>query len=392
MTILATQTKENTSSGYAWAEHLIWMEGGEPVEARPKESIWPGIALAFGLAVAAFGVGALLSRSGWSSARLLDPVLVSMLLGLAWGNLAGWGSLVPGISVAVRRLLPLGIILLGARMDFLEALRVGLPGLAMSAMIVVVAMLLMLWLGKSLGLDRDLACLLGVGTGICGGTAIVAIAPILRAKERDIMVGVGLVTLVGLVAMIVLPTMASLVGLSQSQFGLLAGLTIHQTPQVIAAGFAYGEEAGQVATVAKLARVCLLAPVAVAIGWWVARRPAEEDPESGKSSRRPWYRLLPAFALGFLILAGVRTLGLLPEVDLAWSGPISGPEAAFSFDTAAVLKVSSTYLLAVGMVGVGFQTRLTQCREIGWRPVIAAAVSSLLIGILVIVLVKLFFT
>lgn len=206
------------------------------------------------------------------------------------------------------------------------------------------------------------------------------------------MVGVGLVTLIGLIAMVVLPPVAGFFGFSQTQFGLLAGLTIHQTPQVIASGFAYGEEAGQVATVAKLARVCLLAPVAVVIGWWVSRRSEGETSVKGASSRRPWYRLLPGFALGFLILAGVRTLGLLPEVDLAWSGPVSGPEATVSFDMAALLKTGSTFLLAMGMVGVGFQTRFSQGKEIGWRPVIAASTASLLIGILVIILVKLFFS
>lgn len=385
---MMTQSSNQTGSGqtgYAWAEHLIWMEGGEPVEARPKESLLTGLLLAFGLALVASGIRQGFSEAGGALARLLDPILLSMLLGLLVGNVFGRGFFLPGISVAVRKILPLGIVLLGARMDFLEALRIGLPGLAMSAAVVGMAMWLLYVLGRWLGLDRTLACLLGVGTGICGGTAIVAVAPILKAKERDILVGVGLVTLIGLGAMVVLPPLATALGFSQTQFGLLAGLTIHQTPQVIAAGFAYGDEAGQVATVAKLARVCLLAPVAIVLGWWVTRRTEPGRP------RRKWYSLLPGFAMGFLLLAAIRSLGLLPEFEMSWGekGLFSGKELAFS--STAVIKAASTFLLATGMVGVGFQTRFSQAASIGFRPVIAAVLASLIIGIAVFAMIRIFF-
>lgn len=385
------------------------MEGGEPVEVKPRESVWPGLLLALALACGGYGIAMGGAGIGWSGANLLDPVLLGMLLGLAWGNLAGRSLFLPGMSLTVRRLLPIGIVLLGARMDFVDALRVGLPGLALSVGIVLLALGLLWILGRRLGLDRDLACLLGVGTGICGGTAIVAIAPLLRARERDILVGVGLVTLIGLASMLLLPSLAGLLGFSETQFGLLAGLTIHQTPQVIAAGFAFGDEAGQVATVAKLARVCLLAPVAVAIGWWVARESRSGDGETGSeppggqvsgirrgarrhAGRRPWYRLLPGFALGFLVMAGARTLGLLPEVGMEWQGGLFGDGSSLSIDTASLLKSSSSFLLATGMVGVGFQTRLSQGREIGWRPVIAAVAASVLITLVVATILKLFFS
>lgn len=392
MTISATQTSASPAAKHAWAEHLIWMEGGEPVEVRAKESVWPGIALVCLIAATAFGLQRVFENAGVGAARLLDPVLLSMLLGLAWGNLVARDVFLPGISASVRKLLPLGIVLLGARMDFLEALRIGVPGLGLSVLVVIVAIGLLVALGRWLGLDRNLAILLGVGTGICGGTAIVAIAPILKAKDRDVLVGVGLVTLIGLGAMIILPGLARVLDLSQNQFGLLAGLTIHQTPQVIAAGFAYGEEAGQVATVAKLARVCLLAPVAVGLGWWISRREEGNFGTGISGKRRPWYRLLPAFAVGFLALAAMRTLGLLPEVELGWNGLFGKRDVDVTFDTTSILKIASSFLLAAGMVGVGYQTRLYQGRDLGWRPIAAACLASLLIGALVLVFVKLSFS
>lgn len=381
---------EKSHAQYAWAEHLIWMEGGEPVETDTPVVQWKGIVLAVLLTLAAFGIPMALKATGWSRANLVDPVLVSMLLGLLWGNFAANERWLAGMSVAVRRLLPVGIILLGARMNFFDAMRIGLPGLAMSVGVVVTAFVLLLVLGRLFKVDNRLACLLGVGTGICGGTAIVAIAPILSARERDVMLGVGLVTMLGLCGMLILPPLGGWLGLTQSQFGLLSGLTLQQTPQVIAAGFSYGEEAGQVATVAKLARVCLLAPVAVAMGWWVSRQPSLDGGMGGETHRKPWYRLLPGFALGFLILAVVKTMGLLPEISMNWES-LGGRTQNFGFDTSAALKSASSFLLAMGMVGVGYQTRFSQGRNIGWRPIVATTLASVVISLAVLLVVKFFF-
>ncbi|MDF1825368.1 MAG: putative sulfate exporter family transporter [Verrucomicrobiales bacterium] len=373
-------SKSRDSAQYAWAEHLIWMEGGEPVEPSQKERIRPGVILTTLLAATAFLIAWGISRSGWTQARLLDPVLLSMLLGLAAGNFIAGTHLLPGASFTVRKLLPLGIILLGARMDFMEALRIGAPGMLMSLGVVTMSVVLLSWMGRLLGLDRKLALLLGVGTGICGGTAIVAIAPLLKAGDRHVLVSVGLVTFIGLAAMLLLPLASGWLGLTETQFGLLAGLTIHQTPQVIAAGFAVGEEAGQIATVAKLSRVCLLAPAAVGIGWWMSRREGAEN-----AVRRPWYRLVPLFAIGFLLVALAKTFGLFPQVSLNWDG------TSADFESSIALKVMSSFFLAAGMVGVGFQTRLSQVRETGWRPLVASVTASILLTAVVVTAVRAFF-
>lgn len=365
---------------YAWADHLIWMEGGEPAESRPKEKRLPGVVMMLSLAALAFAVGWGIRETGWNRATLLDPILLSMLLGLAAGNVIAGTHLLSGASFTVRKLLPLGIILLGARMDFFEAIRIGGPGLVMSLGVVILSVGSLLYLGKCLGLDCKMALLLGIGTGICGGTAIVAIAPLMKARENHVLICVGLVTLLGLGAMVLLPLLSGLLGLSETQFGLLAGLTIHQTPQVIAAGFAVGEEAGQVATVAKLSRVCLLAPVAVLIGWWMSRRDSLTS-----EGRKPWFRLVPGFAIGFLLVALGNTFGVFPEISLDWE--MTGVE----FDSAALLKGISTFLLAAGMVGVGFQTRISQAREVGWRPLAASLAASLFITAVVLLAVRAFF-
>lgn len=365
---------------YAWAEHLIWMEGGEPVPAGERERVAPGVFFSVVVAGIAIALAWIVSQSGSSKAGLFDPIVLSMLFGLAMGNLFPGSIWLPGVSFAVRRILPFGILLLGARLDFFAALKIGGPGLGMSLGVILLSLAILVWLGRCLGLDRKLAILLGVGTGICGGSAIVAIAPLLRANDRDVLVSVGLVTLLGLAVMLLLPSLAAILSLSELQSGLLAGLIIHQTPQVIAAGFSIGENAGEVATVAKLSRVCLLAPVAVVLGWWFSRESSQS-----KRTHSNGLGLIPWFVVGFFLMALVKTFGFLPEVSLRWE------TVGIEFATAEMLKSISLLCLAMGMVGVGFQTRISEARSVGWRPFLAALLATLFITAVAVAAIWTFF-
>lgn len=355
---------------YDWAEYLIFMEGGEPWQERPAPlHRWAGAVLAVVIAAASYGIS--------SVSLLVDPILLGMLLGLIAGNLMPQKLWIEGTSFAAKKILPFGVILLGSRLDFYQVVNLGGAALLMSAA-VVLAGLVVVYLPRAMwGLERSFAMLLAIGTAICGGTAIVAVAPIIRARERDIVVGVGVVTLVGLAAMLLLPPLAAVSQLSERQFGVLAGLTIHQTPQVVAAGFAFGDLAGQTATVVKLARVCLLAPVSLLVTWWATRH---QLIEAGGVGAKPFWRLVPGFAIGFLLMALARTLGLFPDVQMTWDSRFLSDEQGLRIDTALFLKLCSGFMLTIGMAGVGFQTRFSQFREVGLQPLIAAAGSSLIIA------------
>src|SRR5205085_2558993 len=179
----------------------------------------------------------------------------------------------------------------------------------------VVALLLLLGLTRLLRLPAKLGVLLGVGTAICGGTAIVATAPVIEAEEKDVVFSVATVTLLGLIAMFLLPIAGHFLQLNSRAFGVWAGLAIHQTPQVVAAGFAYSPEAGQMATIVKLARVCLLAPVVFLIGIIYARKKLKH---TGIEQRKKvnYLHLFPMFILGFVGLALLKTMGLLPDLTV----------------------------------------------------------------------------
>ncbi len=366
-----------------WGEHLIWMEGGELPKPASRE-LTLGLLLTFAIAV---GAGYLSHLPVWpftlpDGSHLFDPVLMSILVGILISNLLPTGWARAGISFSVKKLLPAGVILLGARLHFGEVIRLGALGLMLSAAVVVAGFLLLFLPRKLWKLDTTVAILLATGTAICGGTAIVAVAPILKAKERDVVLGVALVTLLGLIAMLLLPIIGSFFHLSDRAYGIWAGLTIHQTPQVVASGFAWSQEAGEVATIVKLARVCLLAPVALLMAsLW--------QPDSGHTSRyrlkrSPW-KLFPTFVLGFLAMALARSFGLLPEITLNWSHlPWAEAGSEISGDSSHFFKIASGFLLAMSMAGVGLQTRLASFRGIGLRPVIAAAVASLVIAVVVL--------
>src|SRR5438093_8270785 len=303
---------------YSWAEYLDYMEGGgsdvltlpaaKPVTAAEKKKeqpIW-GVLVALGVTlVAMFAAELPFPPFTIAGKHPIEPVMFAIVLGMVLSNV--WAlpkTLQPGIKFSVKKLLPLGIVLLGARLNFLDLVKVGAEGLALSVMETAVALALLLALTRVLKLPQKLGVLLGVGTAICGGTAIVATAPVIEAEEKDVVFSVATVTLLGLIAMFTMPVIGHLLGLSSKAFGVWAGLAIHQTPQVVAAGFAYSPtgkpyspEAGQTATIVKLARVCLLAPVVFTIGVLYARRKLKQT-GAGERKRINYLHLFPIFVVG----------------------------------------------------------------------------------------------
>ncbi len=399
---------------YSWAAYLDYMEGGGsdvltlPVAApasRPpahtEQPVW-GALLALGLALAAMWLGALpvwpftVTVAQGSATRVthpLEPVMIAIILGIALGNLWKLPKLLqPGIKFSVKKLLPLGIVLLGARLNFGEMMKLGLTGLLLSALETCVAMGLLLALSRWLRLPGKLGTLLGVGTAICGGTAIVATAPVIEAEDKDVSFSVATVTLLGLMAMFLLPIIGHYLNLNSRQFGVWAGLAIHQTPQVIAAGYAYSPngadytpEAGDTATIVKMTRVCLLAPVVFLIGLLYARSKAREN--GGVGVRRINYlHLFPMFVLGFVALALLNTLGMLPDMTLRKAAFLA--PGAHTFTLASVADQVSKFCIIISMAGVGLETKVAAMRQTGLKPLGASFFAVLVVTVMVLALIK----
>jgi uncharacterized integral membrane protein (TIGR00698 family) len=374
---------------YSWASHLDSLEGIEDVggtRLTSEKKIGPGVTLAVGVAVAAW----LVSRAPFwpftnaAGGHPVDAIVIATMGAIFIANIRGLAEhRRAGVAFASRKLLPVSVVLLGARLDFTEMLVIGAWGILLSCGLVGLALLGFATLGRWWKFSRMEALLLGVGTAICGGTAIVAVAPVVRAKQAEVVLAVTTVTLVGLGAMFVLPVAGALLELDAETFGMWAGLVIHQTPQVVVAGFAHGPEAGQVATVVKLARVCLLAPLIVGLGLWWSRWGEGGAGAAGK----PWWKHIPWFVFGFAAMALSRTLGLLPELDVTWNTSRVFPPLVLELSLQDLCAGAAAFLLVVAMAGVGLETRLSMLRRSSLRAVAAAVLVSVgLAGLVLMVL------
>jgi len=375
---------------YSWAEYLDCMEGSDVLTLPTKPRVKDGAAYGLGLVAVVTAAALWLSEIPvWpftvaGGRHPIEPVMLAIVIGMVVSNL--WA--VPsrynhGIKIAVKKILPFGIVCLGARLDFRSVVAVGAAGLVLSVLEIVVALALVVFLSRQFKLPRKLGLLLGVGTAVCGGTAIVATAPVIDADEEDVVFSVAAVTLLGLVAMFVLPVIGALVGMGGKAFGIWAGLAIHQTPQVVAAGFAFSPEAGETATIVKLARVSLLAPGVFVIGYLHARGESRATPAARKQIN--YRHLFPMFVFGFLAVAILRTLGLLPQLNFSGVAFFGGNH---SVNLAALLESISKYCIVISMAGVGLETKFSALKRTGVRPLIVSLIAAIVIAVLIFTLIR----
>lgn len=384
---------------HSWAEYLHCMEGGSDVLTLPQAKTFPAAGnerVVFGLSAALVitVLAAYLAQLKlWpftlaNGTHPLEPVMLAIILGMVISNV--WRlpkSFGAGIKFSVKKLLPVGIVFLGARLDFMAVVKVGMAGVALSILETAVALAVLIYLAGKMNLPRKLGLLLGIGTGICGGTAIVAAAPVIEAEEKDVVFSVATVTLLGLIAMFALPVLGTMMHMSQKAFGIWAGLAIHQTPQVVAAGFAYGNEAGDTATIVKLARVCLLAPVVFVVGLLHARSQAKSAGGPGRKSIN-YFHLFPLFVLGFLGMALLRTIGLMPALTFDFPNPAFFSAGRHAVGLEKLFEEISKYCIIISMAGVGLETQFSSMKQTGMKPFIASLVTALLIGVLILALIK----
>ncbi len=268
-------------------------------------SVLPGLALVAALAVVARGATVVLPG-------VISEITVGVVAGLLVRN-----ALHPppvyeaGTRLAATRLLRLGIVLLGARLSFEAVISTGVSALVIIVACVGAALLLTMLLARLLGLPTRLATLIAVGTAICGNSAIVATAPVIGARDRDVSFAIGTITLFGVAAVLVYPIAGAALGLSDAVFGHWAGVAVNDTSQVTAAGFSYSDPAGSIATIVKLTRNTLLGPLVIAVGLLYARAAGPRDVPNQGALRRPM-QFVPPFVIGFLLMAVLNSLGWIP--------------------------------------------------------------------------------
>ena len=293
----------------------------------------------------------------------LEAALIAIIIGIALRNL----SLVPtrteaGVA-AFEKLLVLGIVLVGAGLNFQTFLSQGLTLLLIIVATMITGLFSIYLLGRLFQCSQHLSILLTVGTVICGGTAIAVTAPLIKAKEEETSYAIGTIALFGLIAIPLYPFLANLLHASDMAFGVFAGTAIHSTPQVVGAAFVFSEAAGKTATAVKLVRNCFLAPVA----FFCAFKFGEGNTQDGS-----FRKAFPWFLFGYFVMAGLNTLGLFP------------PELVSFF-----VRTGKFFIL-VGMVGVGLSTRLSAFRSVGITPFFVGLLGSAIVGLTSMTLIWIF--
>lgn len=291
-------------------------------------------------------------------------MLMALLLGLALNFLAEAGTrTAPGIDFTARTVLRLGVALLGARISVEMLAGLGGPAIALVIAGVVLTILFALLVTRFVGRGWRFALLTGGSVAICGASAAMAIAAVLpkhEKSERDLVFTVLSVTVLSTVAMVLYPMIAQLFQFDARDSGVFLGGTIHDVAQVVGAGFSISPEAGETATLVKLIRVSMLAPVVLCFSLAI-RQMGLEGPSQGK--RPP---LLPGFVLGFLALAIVNSLGLIPQVIADFASTLS------------------RWALLIAIAAVGIKTSLGRMVEVGAGAILLLVAETIFLGVLIV--------
>jgi uncharacterized integral membrane protein (TIGR00698 family) len=323
----------------------------------------PGIGLVGLLALLALEIG----RAPWLQANGISALTLAIALGMLVGNtvyprlaIAAAG----GVAFSKQTLLRAGIILYGLRLTFQDIANVGIAGVIIDALVLSSTFALAWWAGtRVVGLDRKTALLIGAGSSICGAAAVMAAEPVVRGRAEQVTVAVSTVVVFGTLAIFLYPALYHLNAhyllftLSPARYGIFAGSTIHEVAQVVAAGRAVTDAAANTAVITKMVRVMMLAPFLIMLSTYLARHP---EPAAGEGAGRVESAakrriVIPWFALGFVAVAAVNSVLVLPHLLVT---------SAISLDT---------FVLAMAMAALGVTTHVSAIRTAGIKPLALAA-------------------
>ena len=319
-----------------------------------RASMWHGVLLIALFSCAAFYIG---------SARIftdlsLSPMIIGIILGMIYANSLRMhlpDTWVPGIQFCSKKVLRLGIILYGFRLTFQDVVAVGTAGIVIDVIVVTVTIIGGYWLGRLLRMDRDIALLTSIGSGICGAAAVLGAEATLRTKPYKTAVAVATVVIFGTLSMFLYPIAyrAGILSLDPVQMGLFGGSTLHEVAHAVGAGNAMGGEIANITVIVKMIRVMLLVPVLLVLALWVASRKSAATAEGGEVAGKSKIAV-PWFALGFLAVIVFNSFDLLPAAVVD------------------VINYIDTFLLTMAMAALGAETSVDKFKKAGAKPFVLA--------------------
>ena len=337
--------------------------GSPPTSARRPgarvRAVVPGLGLALAVAAAATPLGHLV------------PVIGGPVFGIVLGILAG--SLLPvgerwrpGLAVAAGPVLQTSIVLLGATLSLGQVAAVGLESLPVMLGTLAVALIGAGVLSRLLDVRGATGLLIGVGTGICGASAIAATTAVVRPKEHEVAYAIGTIFTFNVLAVLTFPPLGHALGMDGQAFGLWAGTAVNDTSSVVAAAYSFGDGAGPAAVVVKLVRTLMIIPIVVVLAVWIARREAgavSRGSGPGLWRSLPWRRIVPLFLVGFVVASTLDTVGVVPA---SWHGGFAA---------------GGTFLITTALAGIGLGLRPADMRRAGLRPLALGACLWVLVAV-----------
>lgn len=290
---------------------------------------------------------------------IMGQLVIAILIGMAWRSTIGLpGTLQPGVTFSSKKLLRLGIILLGMRLNLADIYNAGPSVILLAVIVIIFTLIIVFLLTRIFHVDKKLGILTACGTAICGAAAVVAIAPQIRASEEETAVSAATVAILGTLFTLIYTALYPILNLTEKGYGVFAGGTLHEIAHVIAAAAVGGDTAVDIAVIVKLTRVALLVPVALIIGFAVQKLSNNTNEKKFSMSSIPW------FIFGFIAMSGFNTLGIVSEAI-------------------ANKIVNIAYLLiAMAMAGLGLGVEFKTFSRLGMKAFIAGLIGSVLLSVL----------
>ncbi|HOD93000.1 MAG TPA: putative sulfate exporter family transporter [Clostridia bacterium] len=306
-----------------------------------------GIMLSGAIAGIAYVINLILPTS------ILGETLIALLLGMLLNPLLNrYEFFNEGINFTSKKILRAGIILAGITLSFAQVIKAGKYALILMAFTLATAFGVGYICKKIFKINWKLASLLSISTAICGGTAVATLGPTIKAKNYDIAYAISATFIFDIITVIAFPWIGRLLGLSDTGYGLWIGTAVNDTSSVVAAGYAFSDAAGSLATIVKLTRTLFIVPIVLVFSWIYAKKETSSQPAAKVNIRK----IFPWFILGFLAVVGIRSTSLLPD------NIVSG------------ISFLSKFLLSMALAAIGLKTSLKEVAGVGIKPMIAGII------------------
>jgi len=297
----------------------------------------------------------------------ISSEIIAIVLGIFISNIikipSNFGA---GIDFTVKDVLAIAIILLGAKLNLQYIIKSSSAIFIIDIISVILNLLIGIWVCHKLKLEQNIAILLIIGNAICGSSAIIVLAPLIKASQHQISVALIVSSFLGLLAIFIYPVLGNFLKIDHQVFGIWAGSTVQSVPQVLATGFTFSQEAGDLATITKLIKVLLLAPTVFLI--MLVRKEKNQE-------KKQLHKYIPPFIFGFLIMMLLNSVNLFNYT-------------LYNYKIHDIIADISNILLTATMVGIGLKTNLKTCVNVAVKPLMAGAICCATTATLMLYLIK----